>query len=181
MVSIKHYKPVRNAICLYLVLASMYCGADVEVIFDNGNTHSLAPFLEPLLRAKQIRRNNIHQKNNHSKHLGAAELKNLLPIRSKGLTPGDVQTKAQKRPFSRPFFLIGSDIRSQRWLTLHRDVLKSINAVGMLVQADTIEEIQAIVELAKGLPFIPASATDIAEALGINHYPVLITPQGIEQ
>ena len=51
----------------------------------------------------------------------------------------------------------------------------------MLVQAETQEDLRAIARLAGGLPIMPASAADIATALGISHYPVLITPQGIEQ
>jgi len=113
--------------------------------------------------------------------LGAADPDALLPIQSPGLTPGPVQSRAIDRPFSRPFFLIGADARSQQWLQAHRERLKSIGAVGMLVQADTLDDLRAIARLADGLSIQPASATDIAEALGIRHYPVLISSHGIEQ
>jgi integrating conjugative element protein (TIGR03765 family) len=91
-----------------------------------------------------------------------------------------VQASAHERPFARPFFLIGSDTRSRQWLQDHRDRLKALEAVGMLVQADTLEDLRAIADLAQGLPILPASASDIAKALGITHYPVVITAQGIE-
>ena len=113
--------------------------------------------------------------------LGAADVQALLPIRSPGLSPGPVQARSHDRPFSRPFFLIGSDDRSQQWLVEYRERLKEIGAVGMLVQAETREDLRAIARLAGGLPILPASAVDIATALDISHYPVLITPQGIEQ
>ena len=71
-------------------------------------------------------------------------------------------------------------MRSRQWLEEHRDRLKALGAVGMLVQADTLEDLRAIAELAQGLPILPASATDIAKALGITHYPVVITAHGIE-
>ena len=52
--------------------------------------------------------------------------------------------------------------------------------MGMLVQADTLEDLRAIAKLADGLPILPAPASDIAKALGITHYPVVITTHGIE-
>jgi integrating conjugative element protein (TIGR03765 family) len=85
------------------------------------------------------------------------------------------------RPFARPFFLIGSDPRSRQWLIKHRERLKAIGAVGMLVQAETVADLQATDNLSGGLPITPASGADIAKALGVSHYPVLVTSQGIEQ
>jgi integrating conjugative element protein (TIGR03765 family) len=92
-----------------------------------------------------------------------------------------VRARAHHRRFARPFFLIGSDPTSRQWLRQHRDRLKTIGAVGMLVQAETREDLQAIASLSGGLPIMPASAADIATALDIAHYPVLISAQGIEQ
>jgi integrating conjugative element protein (TIGR03765 family) len=92
-----------------------------------------------------------------------------------------VQSRAHNRPFARPFFLIGSDPRSRQWLVKHRERLKAIGAVGMLVQADTLEDLQATASLSGGLPIMPASAADIASVLEISHYPVLVTSQGVEQ
>ena len=113
--------------------------------------------------------------------MGAAELERLLPIRSPGLTPGRVARLDSKRPFARPFFLIGSDGLSREWFATHRDRLAEIGAVGMLVEAETLDDLHAIAAIADGLPILPASASDIAEALGLSHYPVLITKDGIEQ
>ena len=56
-----------------------------------------------------------------------------------------------------------------------------MGAVGMLVRADTLDDLRTIAQLAGGLAILPASATDIAKALGIRHYPVLISSHGIEQ
>jgi integrating conjugative element protein (TIGR03765 family) len=56
-----------------------------------------------------------------------------------------------------------------------------MGAVGMLVQAETREDLQAVADLADGLPILPTSASDIAKALGISHYPVLISAHGVEQ
>ena len=110
-----------------------------------------------------------------------ASPESLLPIQSPGLTPGPVQTRAHDRPFSRPFFLIGSDVHSRQWLQDHRERLKEIGAVGMHVQAETLEDLRVIAELANGLSILPASGSGIAQSLGISHDPVLISTPRIEQ
>ncbi|MCG8047492.1 MAG: integrating conjugative element protein [Candidatus Thiodiazotropha taylori] len=152
--------------------------AELTVIHDSGNTQPIAPFLE----AFEADDGTPQQSAVINKpQLGAADPEALLPIRSPGLTPGPVKVRTHDRPFTRPFFLIGSDARSRKWLQSHRKRLKEIGAVGMLVQADTVEDLRITATLADGLSILPASGRDIARALGITHYPVLITPYGIEQ
>jgi integrating conjugative element protein (TIGR03765 family) len=121
--------------------------------------------------------------------LGPAALSNLLPLHSPGLEVGDcadsslnpeVLTRlAQGNP--RPFFLIGSDAVSLQWLAYHRDTLRSLGAVGMLVQADTEADVRRVAEVARGLSITLGSGSDLAAALGIDRYPVLITADGIRQ
>ncbi|MES9897693.1 MAG: integrating conjugative element protein [Sedimenticola sp.] len=160
------------------LLVPVMAQAELTVIYDSGDTQPIAPFLEAFESANEIPRENpVPTKPS----LGAANPEAWLPIRSPGLTPGSVQARSHDRPFTRPFFLIGSDMRSRQWLQDHRDRLKEIGAVGMLVQADTLDDLRTITALADGLSILPASATDIAKALGISHYPVLISAHGIEQ
>jgi integrating conjugative element protein (TIGR03765 family) len=97
------------------------------------------------------------------------------------LTPGRVERRALDLNFARPFFLIGADSLSRRWLKARRAELRRVGAVGMLVQAETVDDLRLVAELADGLPILPAPASDIAAALGLSHYPVLISNQGIEQ
>lgn len=152
--------------------------AALTVIYDSGNTQPITPFLDAFeADDASPRQSPVIAKPS----LGAADPEALLPIRSPGLTPGPVKVRTQDRPFTRPFFLIGSDARSRQWLLTHRNRLKEIGAVGMMVQADTVEDLRVIATLADGLSILPASGSDIAQALGITHYPVLITPRGIEQ
>ncbi|MCP4390972.1 MAG: integrating conjugative element protein [bacterium] len=153
-------------------------GAALTVIYDSGETQPIAPFLDAFESSETTAPERPAIK---PPQLGAADLATLLPIRSPGLTPGPVQPKTHDRPFARPFFLIGSDALSRQWLLEHRERLKEIGAVGMLIQADTQDDLQIIAELAAGLSIMPASASDIAKALDISHYPVLITRHGIEQ
>jgi integrating conjugative element protein (TIGR03765 family) len=158
-------------------LAPLTAGAAVTVIYDSGATRPLAPFHESLKGSTPPTR----PPSTGAPRLGAGDVRTLLPIRSPGLSPGPVPARSQDRPFSRPFFLIGSDDRSRQWLMKHRDRLKEIGAVGMLVQAETLEDLRATAELAMGLPIMPASGADIAAELHISHYPVLVTSRGIEQ
>jgi integrating conjugative element protein (TIGR03765 family) len=160
-----------------LALVPILAVAELTVIYDSGDAQPIAPFLEVFASADESPRQSPVIK---TPRLGAADPKNWLPIQSPGLTPGEVEARSHERPFARPFFLIGSDMRSRQWLEDHRDRLKALGAVGMLVQADTLEDLRAIADLAQGLPILPASASDIAKALGIAHYPVVITAHGIE-
>ncbi|MCB1871758.1 MAG: integrating conjugative element protein [Gammaproteobacteria bacterium] len=153
-------------------------GAALTVIYDSGDTQPIAPFLDAFESSEVT---GSERPAIQPPQLGAADPASLLPIRSPGLTPGLVQPKTHDRPFTRPFFLVGSDRLSRQWLLEHRDRLNEIGAVGMLIQADTLDDLQAIAELAAGLSVMPASASDIAEALSFSHYPLLITPHGIEQ
>jgi len=159
-----------------MALAPLTVWSAVTVIYDSGVTRPLAPFLESINAAPSTK-----PPMTGSPRLGAGDVGALLPIRSPGLSPGPVQARSHDRPFSRPFFLIGSDDLSRQWLLKHRDRLKAIGAVGMLVQAETLEDLRATAELSRGLPIMPASGSDIAAALHIAHYPVLVTSRGIEQ
>ncbi len=145
--------------------------AELTVIYDSGDAKPLAPLLGPLRAARRDQ----EPEREEGASLGAAELEAILPILSPGLTPGIVSGRPYVQPYTRPFFLVGADTRSQRWLQQHRAMLKRLGAVGMLVEAHSIEDVQIMRTLADGLSLLPASGTDIAQALGIEHYPVAVT------
>jgi len=164
--------------------------AELTVIYDNGQTRPLAPLLEPLMADDAPTSEPAESATlNPSSSYGPADLRNLLPVRSPGLTVGDIAGSAlrpevlarlaQGNP--RPFFLIGSDAMSLRWLASHRDVLEDLGAVGMLIQAETENDVRRVAEVVQGLSITLGSGSDLAAALGINRYPVLITPDGIRQ
>ena len=168
--------------------------AELTVIYDTGQTQPLAPLLEPLLAddspsSGPTVSSTLDPSSNPLSSDGPADLRNLLPVRSPGLTVGDIAGSAlrpevlarlaQGNP--RPFFLIGSDAMSLRWLASHRDVLEDLGAVGMLIQAETENDVRRVAEVAQGLSITLGSGIDLAAALGIDRYPVLITPDGIRQ
>ena len=164
--------------------------AELTLIYDNGQTRPLVPLLEPLMADDAPSSEPAESATlNPSSSYGPADLRNLLPVRSPGLTVGDIAGSAlrpevlarlaQGNP--RPFFLIGSDAMSLRWLASHRDVLEDLGAVGMLIQAETKKDVRRVAEVAQGLSITLGSGSDLAAALAIDRYPVLITPDGIRQ
>jgi integrating conjugative element protein (TIGR03765 family) len=166
------------ALCfLGLFLVPTLVPAEPSVIYDSGDTRPLAPLLEVLGA------NEPHGRSADTSRpdLGAATVERLLPIRSPGLTLGRVAPRPVAQRFARPFFLVGVDPVSREWLVTNRDELLHMGAVGMLVHAETIDDLRVLAELANGLPILPAPATDIAAALGLSHYPVLISREGIAQ
>ncbi len=155
--------------------------AELAIVYDSGNTAPLAPYLQafselPAAAPLEARPGDS---------VGAADLTRLLPIRTPALTPGRVSPRPLSLPngatLPRPFFLVGADPRSRQWLAMHRERLAEIHAVGMLVNAASAADLEAIAAIARGLPILPASATDIAGILGLKHIPVLISRRGIEQ
>ncbi len=167
----------RTLLAGILVFTSLHAGAPLPVIFDNGQTRTLAPYLETLQKEPET----APPETPATPPPGAGDLRTLLPIRSPGLTPGKVAARAHARPLLRPFFLIGADARSRRWLTRNRAHLRSIGAIGMLVAADSENDLRQIAALARGLSITPASGADLARVLDIKHYPVLITASGLSQ
>lgn len=165
-------KRLGALVALFFILGtSSPAAAELIVIFDNGQARPLSDFLGPLDSTKPDKAPKVPE----NRQLGAADVSSLLPIRSPGLTPGRITPRAHKVPFAGAFFLIGSDAISKRWLKQHREALKEMGAVGLLVAATSLEDLRAIAELADGLPITPASGSDIAQALGIRHYPVGIS------
>lgn len=105
----------------------------------------------------------------------------LLPVRSKHLTPGAVERRVIEAPGLHSLFLVGDDERSHQWLGQRGDVLRELGAIGLVVNVDSLAALDELRRLAPGLVLSPVSADDLARRLGIRHYPVLITATGIEQ
>lgn len=105
----------------------------------------------------------------------------MLPVRSERLSPGDEPRRVIQAPGLTPVFLIGDDERSRAWLRERGEILRDLNAVGLVVNVETTEALADLRKLAGGLTLSPSSGDDLAARLGLRHYPVLITATGIEQ
>ena len=105
----------------------------------------------------------------------------MLPVRSAKLTPGTVARRVIEAPGLRPFVVIGDDETSQAWLRRHAASLRERGAVGLVVNVETLQGLARLRALVPGVPLAPVAGDDLAERLGLRHYPALITATGIEQ
>ncbi len=106
----------------------------------------------------------------------------MLPVTSKRLSPGEVRMRPLELPSRMtPFFLVGDDALSLRWLETRGEVLRELNAVGLIVEVATQKGLERLREAAPGLELRPTPGDDLAGRLGLAHYPVLVTAQGLEQ
>lgn len=105
----------------------------------------------------------------------------MLPVRSPRLTPGTVARRVIEAPGLRPFFLVGDDEASHAWLRRQAPTLRERGAAGLVVNVETAAGLARLRALAPGVVLSPVAADDLAERLGVRHYPVLITSTGIEQ
>ncbi len=167
----------------FVAMACLMTGAtqaEPVMIYDSGQTRPLAPYLSVFSSPENQsqRRPSIQGQPMAPPRF---DIHRYLPIRTPELSPGKISRRALKHAPATPLFLIGSDALSQHWLLTHRNRLHEIGAVGLLVQAERVEDLQTIARLAAGLKIMPASCSDIAHHWGLKHYPVLISRKGIEQ
>ncbi|UOB57160.1 integrating conjugative element protein [Burkholderia pyrrocinia] len=104
----------------------------------------------------------------------------MLPVRSTRLTPGVEPHRTIEAPGLQPLFLIGDDARSRAWLKQRLPALRKLNAVGLIVNVEHAAALQVLRGLAPDLQLSPVSGDDLAQRLGLRHYPVLITSTGVE-
>lgn len=109
------------------------------------------------------------------------EMAQGLPLRSVRLTPGPVQGRAIRVPGLSAFFLVGDDALSLRWLQQRGDQLRQLQAVGLVISVESQARLEALRRAAPGLQLVPAAGDDLAERLGLEHYPVLVTSSALEQ
>lgn len=153
----------------FLLIGVSYANEPLTVIYDSGDTFSIEKYL-PKSKRKKVDSNQ----------------KSILPFRLPITTPsmqlGRVSISPKKFKYlQQPLFLVGADLMSKSWLIKEREALKKIGAVGLLIQAKDIDDIKAMQEIADGLRLVPASAEALAKELGLTHYPVLLSKEGIEQ
>lgn len=166
--------------CLSLPWLPVIAQADTLIIIEDRGGASALPYYEALnlqprggVSAPQIeiRRPPIEAVNEAS----------MLPVRSVRLSPGDVARRVIEAPGLPPFFLVGGDQRSRAWLQQRELRLRELGAEGLAVNIASAESLAALRALVPGLPLSPVAGDDLAERLGLHHYPVLITATGLEQ
>lgn len=155
-------------------------GEPLIVVEDRGGTSAL-PYYESL--NLQPRGNGPAQPPIPTPQVSAtpADEAAMLPVRSAQLTPGTVARRVIEAPGLRPFVIVGDDDASRTWLQGRAPSLSERGAVGLVVNVGTMQGLARLRALAPGVPLAPVSGDDLAERLGLRHYPALITATGIEQ
>ena len=104
----------------------------------------------------------------------------MLSVRSTRLSPGDEPRRVIRAPGLTPLFLIGDDDRSRAWLLRRQAALHDLQATGLVVNVASAQALASLRRLVPDLTLSPVCGDDLAERLGIRHYPVVITATGIE-
>ncbi|MFG3454545.1 integrating conjugative element protein [Stutzerimonas stutzeri] len=155
-----------------MVLVCSFASADLTVIEDRGGEDASRYY--EALAGKPAARAQGHP-------LSQVSEANMLPVRAQRISPGRVQRREINAPGLRPFFMVGDDELSRQWLVEHGEALSAMGAVGMVVNVETAERLDQLRALVPELRMLPAAGDDVAGRLGLDHYPVLITAQSVEQ
>lgn len=147
----------------------------LPVIYDSGTARPLSDFI----KAPNLTLPPVLPEATLAESDGFAE--KLFPIHTPELSPGEVMATPTQLLLPQPLFIIGCDARSRQWLSQFSGRLQQIGAVGLVVEAETLADYQAMVALAPGLRLSPAPASQLAQQLALRHYPVLISASRIEQ
>ncbi len=149
--------------------------ADLTVIEDLGG-QSAIPYYQSI---QPVHSDNApHHPNAIPSQITEAQ---MLPVISRKWTVGRVNTQKINLPGATPIFLIGADDVSMQWLEENADKLQKIGAVGLVINVNTMEELQKLKNLTPQLQLLPTPADTLAERLGISSYPLLITAEEISQ
>ncbi|MBL4636208.1 MAG: integrating conjugative element protein [Kofleriaceae bacterium] len=159
----------KSILIIFIFLFPFSANAVPKVIYDSGQTVSIAPYTDTI-------------KIYNPKKVKPITVFNPLPISTPNLSPGYVKKRGINQPYlTNPIFLFGNDEFSYKWLLKNKALLIRIDAIGMLVEVESRQELERISHAAKGLKIIPAPAVDLAKQFHLKHYPVLISKQFIEQ
>jgi integrating conjugative element protein (TIGR03765 family) len=151
--------------------------ADLIVVEDRGGVSAL-PYYEAFASSEKRAKPPAARKASPIRSPSEAEA-SLLPVRSSRLSPGEEPPRAIRAPGLTPLFLVGDDARSRAWLARHSAELRELRAVGLVVNVASPAALAALRRLAPDIPLSPASGDDLAQRLGLRHYPVRITATGI--
>ncbi|MFJ3119624.1 integrating conjugative element protein [Pseudomonas protegens] len=162
----------NSVLFLYLVTPVAVNASSLIVVEDRGGVSALPYYqdLAPEPSAQSAPLENIGVRGHGS-----------FPVHSNQLIPGEAQGRVINAPGLQPLFLVGDDERSRAWLTQRREQLQQLHAVGLVVNVASAERFAEVQRWAGDLQMVPAPSNDLAQRLGIKHYPLLITATAIQQ
>jgi integrating conjugative element protein (TIGR03765 family) len=151
------------------------CQAELNVIADLGGRDA-SPFYESINAQPD---NHAAQPPHFSPEMAGEAA--MLPVKTPELTPGKTATRPLQLPGTGALFLIGDDPGSRQWLGQHAAALKTLHAVGLVVNVSDMAGLQSLRARAPDLLLSPASGSELARRLQLHHYPVLITETALTQ
>ncbi|MCC8367791.1 integrating conjugative element protein [Xenorhabdus sp. PB61.4] len=149
--------------------------AELNVIADLGGKDA-SPFYESINAQPNYRSAQSHPFSPEVEGEAA-----MLPVNTPELTPGKIVNRSLQLPGIGALFLIGDDPDSRQWLSQHAARLAQLHAVGLVVNVSTMTGLQSLRALAPDILLSPASGTELARRLQLQHYPVLITETQLSQ
>ncbi|MEQ2024879.1 integrating conjugative element protein [Xenorhabdus szentirmaii] len=152
------------------------CHAELNVIADLGGKDA-SPFYESI-NAQQSDAPLLTTQDFSPEMANEAA---MLPVSTPELTPGKVANRPLHLPGIGALFLIGDDPDSRQWLSQNAATLTKRHAVGLVVNVSEMAGLQSLRALVPGLLLSPASGTELARRLQLQHYPVLITETQLAQ
>lgn len=162
-----------SVLCLALAVPSLVY-AQLNVIADLGGNDTAA-FFEGINRQDN---NDPHQTENRVWQ-GQPGEGAMLPVATPELTVGMETPRALNLPGIGALFLVGDDPASHAWLQLNAAKLSQRQAVGLIVNVSDMGAVQALRALVPGIQMAPASGSELARRLRLQHYPVLITASSV--
>ncbi|MEG3127028.1 integrating conjugative element protein [Pantoea cypripedii] len=154
----------------------LFCNAELNVVADLGGVDA-THYFEGINKQPEL----VTDSPELPSFPAYQGLEAMLPVSTPEMTPGYVTDRQLHLPGIGALFLVGDDDQSRIWLEKNADALKSRHAVGMIVNVTRIESVQALRDLIPCIPLAPASGTELARRLNLQHYPVLITDTGLSQ
>ena len=166
-----------NFLLFSLSLVTTMALADLNVIADVGGEDA-SPYFEGINRQEGAKLSPVVPPVPAS----SADAEALvLPVATPELTPGDVADRPLQLPGIGALFIVGDDDASRIWLQANAEKLRSRHAAGLVVNVSNQPALQALRDLAPGVPMAPASGSELARRLQLSNYPVLITDTGLSQ
>lgn len=105
-----------------------------------------------------------------------------FPVVSEKLSPGRVEARTiSASGLVQPIFMIGYDKLSAEWLSKRKNILKQLNAIGLVVNVPNAQAMAELQGIAPELMLQPISGDGLADRIGIENYPLLVTQASIEQ
>jgi integrating conjugative element protein (TIGR03765 family) len=166
----------KNIFLIVGLLLAKCIIAEPHVIYDSGITKTTKTYMASV---KKPNRQALKQSSAIKPRIKTPP---RLPVYTSALTPGTVNSKKINHPLlDRPFFIVGADRLSHHWLIENREQLKTLHAIGIVVNVQTEQQLSDLEDSAGGMRLNPIKGGKMARQLSLNHYPVLISGGLIEQ